>query len=116
MSKTRYGRHTPEFILLFLAEEPGCGMDLYKKFGQLIPICKFDSAIVYRSLASLKKEGLVEFEWDTSETGPAKKVYHITEAGFEKLNEHKEFMENRRDNLQIYLDKYNKLKKGGRLK
>lgn len=116
MTKIRYGRHAPEFILLYLAEEPGCGMDLYKKLGQLIPISKFDSAIVYRSLAKLKKDGLVEFEWDTSGTGPAKKIYRITTAGLEKLKEHKEFVDLRIRNLQIFLDKFEMLKSGGKLK
>lgn len=116
MSKIRYGRHVPEFILLYLAEEPGCGMDLYKKLGQLIPINKFDSAIVYRSLAKLKKEGLVEFEWDMSDTGPARKIYSITETGLEKLAEYKEFIEIRRRNLQSFLDKFEKLKTDGRFK
>lgn len=116
MIKIRYGRHAPEFILLYLAEEPGCGMDLYKKLEQLVPISKFDSAIVYRSLAKLKKEGLVEFKWELSDTGPAKKIYRITTAGLEKLKEYKDFVELRIRNLQIFLDKYKILKSGGKIK
>ncbi len=116
MASMRYGRHAPEFILLFLAEETGCGMDLYKKFEQLIPISKFDSAIVYRSLAKLEKEELVEFEWDTSGKGPAKKMYRITGNGLDRLAEHKGFVELRIKNLGIFLDKFSKLEKGGRFK
>jgi len=33
MTKIRYGKHAPELILLYPAEEPGCGMDLYKKLS-----------------------------------------------------------------------------------
>ncbi len=116
MGSIRYGRHTPEFILLFLAEEPGCGMDLYKKFGQLIPISKFDSAIVYRSLANLEKKGLVEFAWDTSAAGPAKKMYRITGKGLENLSMHKEYVELRIRNLKTFINKFSKLKAEGRFK
>jgi DNA-binding PadR family transcriptional regulator len=116
MTKIRYGRHAPEFILLLLAEEPGYGMDLYKKLKQFVPISKFDSAIVYRTLAKLKKEGSVEFEWDMSETGPAKKIYRITPTGLEKLKEHKDYVDLRIRNLQIFLDKFERLKSAGKLK
>lgn len=102
--------------MLFLAEEPGCGMDLHKRFSQLIPISKFDSAIVYRSLATLEKEGLVKFEWDTSGSGPARKMYSITEKGLATLSEHKTHVELRIKNLGIFLEKFEKLKASGRLK
>lgn len=110
----RYGRHTPEFLLLFLAEKPGCGTELHKRFDELIPISRFDSAIVYRSLANLEQEDLVEFQWDTTGKGPARKIYRITPKGLERLAEHKAYVELRIRNLDIFLNKFKKLEAEGR--
>jgi poly-beta-hydroxybutyrate-responsive repressor len=41
----------------------------------------FDSGTVYRTLRQLEKEGLVSSFWDTSETGPARRMYSLTEGG-----------------------------------
>jgi DNA-binding PadR family transcriptional regulator len=51
-----------------------------------------------------------------SEKGPAKKIYRITAAGLEKLKEHKKYVDLRIRNLQIFLDKFEKLKSAGKLK
>jgi len=42
---------------------------------------KADTAGIYRALATLQDRGLVEFEWLTESSGPAKKQYAITEEG-----------------------------------
>src|SRR5690349_12032458 len=36
---------------------------------------------VYRTLRQMEKDGMVRSSWDTSEGGPARRVYSITEAG-----------------------------------
>lgn len=41
----------------------------------------FDPATVYRALRRLEEEGLVMSDWETGDTGPAKRVYSLTEAG-----------------------------------
>ena len=41
----------------------------------------FDSGTVYRTLRQLEKEGLVSSFWDTSESGPARRMYTLTEGG-----------------------------------
>ena len=41
----------------------------------------FDSGTVYRSLRQLEKTGLVSSFWDTSESGPARRMYSLTKAG-----------------------------------
>ena len=35
----------------------------------------------YRTLRQMEKDGMVSSSWDTSEAGPAKRIYSITEAG-----------------------------------
>jgi PadR family transcriptional regulator, regulatory protein PadR len=41
----------------------------------------FDSGAVYRTLRQLEATGLVSSFWDTSESGPARRMYSLTEAG-----------------------------------
>jgi len=40
----------------------------------------------YRTLRQMEKDGIVSSNWDTSEGGPARRVYSITQAGEEYLN------------------------------
>ena len=44
-----------------------------------------DHATLYRELRRLEREGYVASEWETGESGPARRVYSITDAGEEML-------------------------------
>lgn len=46
----------------------------------------FDSTTVYRTLRQLERAGLVSSFWDTSESGPARRMYSLTKAGETFLN------------------------------
>ena len=54
-----------------LSEEADAGLDL----GNL-----------YRTLRGLEEEGLVRSSWDISKTGPARRVYELTDLGLEGLH------------------------------
>lgn len=41
----------------------------------------FDQGTVYRTLRQLEKGGMVSSFWDTSESGPARRMYRLTQAG-----------------------------------
>ena len=42
---------------------------------------EFDSGTVYRTLRQLEKSGLVSSFWDTSQSGPARRMYTLTATG-----------------------------------
>jgi PadR family transcriptional regulator, regulatory protein PadR len=44
-------------------------------------LASFDSTTVYRTLRQLERAGLVSSFWDTSESGPARRMYALTKAG-----------------------------------
>ena len=44
-----------------------------------------DHATLYRELRRLEKEGYVASQWETGSSGPARRVYSITEAGEQML-------------------------------
>lgn len=53
--------------------------DGLKPFGyQHKPV---DASTIYRFLRNLEDRGYVRSRWDTSNAGPARRVYHTTEAG-----------------------------------
>jgi len=42
---------------------------------------EYNKGSVYRALRQLEQTGLVDSMWDTSASGPARRVYHLTQAG-----------------------------------
>ena len=110
MDKCKHGRFIPAFVLLFLAEEPAYGSAILQRMAERMPHNRADSAAVYRALKDLERLKAVESCWDTSEPGPAKKWYKITEAGFKKLAEFKDEITVRKQNLEFFLTTFDNLK------
>ena len=110
-SKHRQSRHLPAFILLLLAENPMHGGALQSALNARLPALKADSAAVYRTLQQLEKEGEVLSAWDTSGSGPAIRIYRLTQAGWQKLEFWLEDIEQRIGNLQHFVTAYAQLAK-----
>lgn len=104
-------RHLPAFILLLVAEQPLHGGAIQTQLGERLPRLKADSGAVYRALQRLEQDGEVEAFWDTSRTGPARKVYRLREAGWEKLDFWRQDIQSRLSNLSYFLDTYQRLRK-----
>lgn len=92
MDHDRFVREGPQkrFIeprLLYLIRKgPSYGYQLTEEIGKLpFPGPLPDSAAVYRMLRKLEGNGLVRSEWEHGESGPSKRIYHITLAGEERL-------------------------------
>ena len=68
------------FLLLCLKDWSLHG---YKLIQMLMDIgfSSIDQGNVYRTLRKLEKEKLISSTWDTSEGGPAKRIYSLTEYG-----------------------------------
>jgi len=109
MPKHRSGRHAPAFVLLFLARQEACGLDLLKSLQAELPQGRFDSAIVYRSLANLEKDGAVISSWDTSGSGPARKNYAITATGRALLAAFRDDIASSLECLAFFLDTFGHL-------
>jgi len=104
-------RHTPAFILLFLAQENLYGAALLNKMQRDLPSCRADSAVIYRTLQELEGEGSVIAYWETDTSGPARKWYEITGKGLERLAEFTADIEMRKKNFEFYLETYKKIPK-----
>lgn len=109
--RKRYqSRHLPAFILLALAEKPVHGSAIHTVLIERMGLARPDTGAIYRTLQELEQEGAVVFEWDTSGSGPAKKVYQLTPAGWQKLEEWRQDIEARLASLQCFLERYRALK------
>jgi DNA-binding PadR family transcriptional regulator len=71
-------------ILIILVQGELHGYKIVQRIAEL-ERHRPDPTGVYRSLRSMEGRGLVVSEWRASDTGPARKSYRITEAGWECL-------------------------------
>ncbi len=67
-------------LLAFLKKSNQYGYALVQELAKA-GLPDFDSTTVYRTLRQLEKAGLVSSFWDTSESGPARRRYAVTNAG-----------------------------------
>ena len=69
---------------MLLREESSYGYEIMERLEQF-GFEQISVGTLYRTLRRTEKEGLSKSEWDTSEVGPARRIYTITEAGEEYL-------------------------------
>lgn len=106
-------RHLPAFILLILAERPLHGGAVQSELNSRLPGLKADSGAVYRALQRLEEAGDIAATWDTSQPGPARKVYGMKDAGWEKLDLWREDIEQRLGYLHYFMATYRNVRKIG---
>jgi PadR family transcriptional regulator PadR len=92
-------------VLLLLSEEPSYGYELVKglrtfRFGTV------DRPAVYRALAQLEKDGLVESRSAQSKAGTARRVYRLTDDGEVALGRWMGVVKEERDGLDRVLRRY----------
>lgn len=67
-------------LLLMLREWSSYGYELMEKMATF-GFASMNPGTFYRILRQMEKDGMVYSSWDTSEGGPARRMYSITEAG-----------------------------------
>ena len=72
-------------LLLMLREWSSYGYELMEKMATF-GLGTMNAGTFYRTLRQMEKDGMVSSNWDTSEGGPARRVYSITSAGEAYLN------------------------------
>lgn len=92
-------------LLLLLSEMPSHGYDLLVRLGQL-GLSAADPGGLYRMLRALERDGLVTSRWETSETGPARRTYELTDEGREWLHAWAGALAEGRRIVSAFLDRY----------
>lgn len=75
----------PPLLLLLIYEQPDHGYDLIERLVQL-GVTDVEHGHVYRVLRNLEREHSVVSDWVTSNTGPARRRYELTESGLAALD------------------------------
>ncbi len=80
MKPRLHGEMLSTSLLAFLKGWNAYGYQLAQKLAAA-GLPESDSGTVYRTLRHLEKTGMVSSFWDTSESGPARRMYSLTKAG-----------------------------------
>jgi poly-beta-hydroxybutyrate-responsive repressor len=72
-------------LLLMLRQWSSYGYELMEKMSTF-GLVAMNPGTFYRTLRQMEKDGMVSSSWDTSEGGPARRMYSITDAGETYLN------------------------------
>lgn len=72
-------------LLLLTAERPSHGYDYLEQLDSL-GMAGVDPGGLYRTLRSMEQEGLLSSRWETSDAGPARRTYELSEDGFDWLH------------------------------
>jgi DNA-binding PadR family transcriptional regulator len=103
-------RHSPAFLLVFLARGANYGGAILKMMEEEIPCFMGDSSMIYRMLQDLEEEGAVESNWVIPENGRPVKYYSLTDKGWDQLLESEEDMRKRMENHIFFLKELEKQK------
>ncbi|MBO3768168.1 MAG: PadR family transcriptional regulator [Candidatus Brockarchaeota archaeon] len=70
----------PLIVLKILSKNPMHGYQIEEELSKLINR-EVPEGFIYGLLKRLESKGLVTFQWETPQSGPARKVYKLTEEG-----------------------------------
>ena len=95
-------------LLLELAKKTSHGYELIERLGQEGNATP-DPGNFYRMLRSLEEDGLVCSTWDTQNSGPARRVYELTDQGMEFLHAWAATIHQTHQSLDRFLSDYETL-------
>lgn len=107
-------RYMQPSILLGLYPKPSYGYEIIQniqKFGFVEG--QAPPGMIYRHLHQLEGDGLVSSEWNTEATGPAKRMYYLTEEGKEMLALWVDYMEKQARTLSAFVEQYRLIREEG---
>lgn len=99
-------------LLLMLTESDSHGYELMDQLEPLgfDPDC-LDSSIIYRDLRDMEELGLIRSSWDEEDSkGPKRRVYQITESGWDRLEEWLSSLDQIRDQIVNLQERFQQLK------
>lgn len=91
-------------ILFRIAQKPMYGYELMESFAEMDHPAPPDTGGLYRMLRSMEKDSLLASDWDTDESGPARRIYRLTEKGRQHLENWVRTLAETRKWLDAFLD------------
>jgi len=86
-------------IMAFLAQGPAHGYHLAQHLRQMKMFAdqEADHTGIYRALKQMEDEGLLSSQWDLADSGPAKRVFALTDDGTACMNQWRQTLREYRD-------------------
>ncbi len=97
-------------LLLLIAEKPAYGYELMSRLQDFGFGDDQDPGMVYRNLRRLENQGAIESQWDTSGSGPARRLYEITPDGSGYLRTWGQILTRNSERIHIFLQRFKTLK------
>ena len=92
-------------LLLLLRESPAHGYELLERL-RAFGYEGSDPGGLYRSLRALEDDGFVRSAWETSDSGPDRRIYELTRTGMEQLHTQAKALAATTDVLEAFLSRY----------
>ena len=102
------GNYLRSCVLLLLSEGPAHGYELLSRLSER-GFGHADAGGLYRALRVMEEDGLLASSWDHGESGPARRVYFVTDEGRAWLDESAHAVRDMRTRLTRFLRHYRDL-------
>ena len=90
-------------IIHLIKDKPAHGGEIYQSLKEKFRI-DVPRGIIYALLRKMEGGSLIVSNWDIQETGPARRIYHITEDGLEYLKSSLERLRRASQMIDILLE------------
>ena len=90
-------------IISLIKDKPAHGGEIYQILKEKFKI-DVPRGIIYALLRKMEGDSLIVSNWDIQETGPARRIYHITEDGLEYLKDSLERLRRASHMIHILLE------------
>lgn len=90
-------------LLAMLKDWSAYGYELVQRLNEM-GMGHYNKGSIYRALRQLEQTGLVCSIWDTSASGPARRMYQLTQPGLLFLQNWLALVDMHRDMIQRFLD------------
>ena len=90
-------------IINLIKDKPAYGGEIYLTLKEKFRI-DAPRGIIYALLRKMEGDSLIVSNWDIQETGPARRIYHITEDGLEYLKDYLERLRRASQMIHILLE------------
>jgi poly-beta-hydroxybutyrate-responsive repressor len=100
-------RYIQPSLLLALQGKPSYGYELIQEIGAFGFVeGQAPPGMIYRHLRDMEENGWVRSEWHTEDSGPAKRIYQLTEEGREVLRFWIDYMDQQAKKLARFIAMY----------
>jgi len=94
----------PALVLAVLAEGPSHGYAIARNIeAQSRQAFQMKEGTLYPTLRNLEQDGLLTADWEVQPSGPARKVYRITDKGLGELTKRRAEWEEYAQTMQVIL-------------